>query len=184
METAPPGGTDGDQSLAVNRKYFKAVDQIIADLRKANNRANNYAQTAVWHERYATKIEQLPAAGVDEDLVQFGERISSDLRALASSLQGSAVDVTALQSSVVYNASVNPGGYSTGWWSTNYVTPTYNITSNLEAVREKQADAVRAGAKDRSTIWNIIGTDRMKTLDAMKKKYGADFEKPSKAAGK
>jgi hypothetical protein len=41
-------------SLEASRKYFKAIDQILADLRHANAKAKDYQRTATWHDNFAT----------------------------------------------------------------------------------------------------------------------------------
>lgn len=172
-----PGSTAPRISAEASRKYFKAVDQIITDLRRANARANDYAKTATWHDNFANKIDHLSTVAVDEELVQFGQNVSADLRAVAASLRGVAVDVNTLEQSVTYNTTYTPGYEQIGWWSYGYSPPSYNVTSNLEEVRGKQAESVIAGSKDRDQVWLMITNGRARVLNSMKQKYSPEFDK-------
>jgi hypothetical protein len=174
----PSAGTAPRVSSEASSKYFRAVDQILSDLQKANSRATDYARTATWHANFANKIDQLSTTAVDEQLVQFGQWVSANLRALAASLQGEAIDVNTIQQTLTYNNfNITPSTYNGGLWVGSYSNPWVTATSNLETVREKQADAIRAGAKDRDQVWVIIGEERAKVLDAMRQKFGREFEK-------
>jgi len=157
-------------------KYFRSIDQILNDLQKANRRAKDYAKTASWHDNFANKIDQLPTAAVDSELVTFGEFVSAKLRALAASLRGMAIDVTTAQSTLTYNYTVDPGYEQVDWWGGyGYRAPSYNYTSNLQQVREKQAAAVSAGENDRNQVWLMIADERARVLRDMTGKFGSDF---------
>lgn len=165
-------------SSEASRKYFKAIDQILSDLQKANARAKDYAKTATWHANFADKIDQLSTTSVDEQLIQFGQFVSAHLRALAASLQGEGINVNTIQQTLTYNnVNITPSTYNGGLWVGSYTNPWVTSTNNLETVREKQADAIRAGAKDRDQVWVMIGDERAKVYDAMKQKFGPEFEK-------
>jgi hypothetical protein len=199
----PPGGGSGRAApsatppepaqepsapnLTASRRYFQAVNRNIDDLQKAYGRAQSYARTAHWHENFAKRIEHLPTAGVDPALLEYGRTISSQLRALGASLRGTAVQVNALDKSVVYNVDVTPtyqsgadwwwGGARTAWGPYTYGQPVnVNVTSNLADVRAKQAEIVGGSAPQREQIWQLINDDRAATERAMVGKYGAEFQ--------
>ncbi|MEZ6065867.1 MAG: hypothetical protein R3B90_09210 [Planctomycetaceae bacterium] len=148
--------------LAATREYVKAVNRIIADLQAANTRAKNYQRTAGWHDSFANKIESLGTAGVAKDAIQFANSTASHLRALAASLRGEAVAVSAEEGALTYNVSRDPGwvNYNVWGWGggggVGYRAPTTTVTSNIQQVREKQAAAVSAGAQQREQIWARI----------------------------
>jgi hypothetical protein len=164
------------------------VNRNIDDLEKARGRASNYARTAQWHTNFADRIDRLPTAGVDPALVKYASDISGRLRALAASLRGTAVQVNALDRSVVYNVEqhqVYQNGFD-WWWGgarTAYGPYTYGqpvettVTSNLEEVRGKQAEVVQASEPDRTQVWNLILEDRAQLEREMVGKFGADFQK-------
>jgi len=183
-----PTPDESTPDLVASRRYFNAVNRNIDDLEKARGRASSYARTAQWHTNFADRIDRLPTAGVDPALVTYASDISARLRALAASLRGTAVQVNALDRSVVYNVEQHPV-YRNGfewWWGgayTAYGPYTYGqpvettVTSNLEEVRGKQAEVVQATEPDRTQIWNIILEDRAQLQREMVGKFGADFQK-------
>jgi hypothetical protein len=145
------------------RHYFDSVNKIVGDLEKSLIHIHNYILTATYHDNYAARIEHLSVAGVSTDVQEYGARVNSRLRGLAASLRGVAVTVDAQQGTLVYNTSVTPGSsyrrYGV-WGGRGYRAPTFRITSNLQAVRERQAAAVIKGQKQREDIWNLILEDR------------------------
>ncbi len=177
QRTAKPLRPDAPASPAqASQAYFQAVDGLVNDLERARRRSNDYIRTATWHDNFAAKIEQLPTAGVDPRLVDYGYRVASGLRALAASLRGQAVTVTAHQQSVTYDVQVRPGfvGYNV-WGGVGYAPGSWRVTSNLQQIRERQAEAVAAGAEEREEVWAAMIDDRSSTARAMTDKYGEPF---------
>jgi len=139
------------------RRYVRAVNDMISDLRRASERIDSYQKTIAWHQAYARKIEQLSTRNVPQELVDIGAKVANEFRALARSLTGQAVEVDARNKSVVYNYNVDPGWWSANIWGGAGYSPTVvKVDSNLEEVRGKQAEAVIKGAKDRDQIWQMI----------------------------
>lgn len=167
-------------------KYYLAVNRTLDDLERALRRAKNYNQTALWHENFAKKIDQLPTAGVDKDLLDYGASVSSNLKGLAASLRGVPVTVNTLQNAVVYEQTtyVDPWLQSYSLWG-GYRGGTYTTTSspNLAAVREKQAEAVLQGSKQREEIWTMLNSERDTMHRSMVGRYGPDFEKAARRSG-
>lgn len=191
-EPTPPSPTPAQASsqpdAEASRRYYQAVNRIVEDLDKARSRSSNYTRTAQWHFNFADKIDRLPSAGVDPELLKYGSDISGKLRALGASLRGVAVQVNALDSSVVYNVQQYQtynsgfdwwwGGARTAWGAYNYGMPTYtNVTSNLAEVRQKQAEVVQQGEPQRTEIWQMIQNERSQVEREMVGKYGAGFQK-------
>ncbi|MDB5388825.1 MAG: hypothetical protein JWM11_4471 [Planctomycetaceae bacterium] len=161
---ATPNGAFAEVPEAdATRHYLDAVNKIIGDLEKSLIHVHNYILTATYHDNYAARIEHLPVAGVSTDVLEYGGRVSARLRGLAASLRGVAVTVNAQQGTLVYNTTVTPGAsyrrYGV-WGGRGYRPPTFKVTSNLQAVRERQAAAVIKGQKQREDIWNLIRDDR------------------------
>ncbi len=166
--------------LDASKSYYAAVNRIIEDLQRANRRAKNYSNTATWHDNFARKIDNLPLRGVDRELADYGAGVSSNLRALAASLRGVAVEVNAGNRSVTYDVQYNPGYAAVSiWGGVGYRNPSRRVTSNLQDVREKQAAAVTAGSKERQQIWQIIQDDQNRIRRRMLDKYGVDFDERS-----
>lgn len=189
-ETTPSTTTPSEDETSVRRShhYWDAVNQNIDDLRAAYSRASSYDRTAQWHENFARRIDQLNTRNVDEDLVEYGHWVADALRGLASSLRGTALDVDTLEKTIVYNVTEEPTywrGPWGGYWNTGAYTafgrwpygpqPQVNITSNLQEVREKQAEAVQESAPERDKIWQMIDEERGATERKMVARYGDEF---------
>jgi hypothetical protein len=169
VEEGPRGPT-----LKDTKAYFDAVQRMLGDLERQTQKSNDYLKTAVWHDQYAQKIDQLSYSGVEPQMLEFGRETSNRLRALAASLRGVPLQVNALANSITYNTYVE-----SRWWAARSpygrnITG-FNVQSNLAQIREQQAQAVAAGAKERDSIWAMLVDSRNKIRKAMYEKYEVDF---------
>jgi hypothetical protein len=168
--TSSPSFPDATASL----RYFRSVNQCLDDLQTANRRNSDPGQFATWHENMARKIDKLPTRGVDPGLVDYGSQMSERLRAVGASLRGIAIEVNAAQNSIVWNSTYDPGYAEANFWGGyGYRAPSYQVSSNLQQVREKQADAVVRGAKDREAAWVVINNERQRMTQQVNAKYGS-----------
>jgi hypothetical protein len=188
--TAPTPTLAVAQPEAVaSRRYFNNVNRILDDLDRARARSSNYSRTAQWHFNFADKIDRLPTTGVDPDLLKYGSDVSAKLRAIGASLRGTAVQVNALNNTVVYNVEQTPvwqsgvdwwwGGARTAWGPYNYGMPQQvqtNVTSNLQEVRQRQAEIVQASEPERNQIWQMINDERNAVQREMIGRFGAEFQ--------
>lgn len=188
----PPETSEDDTRVDVNRtrRYWDSVNKNIDDLKRAYGRASSYSRTAQWHENFAQRIDHLSTRNVDPDLAEYGTWVASALRGLSSSLRGTSVEVNALQRSVVYNVTEEPNYWSGPWggrWNAGAYTawgrypygqqPRVNVTSNLQDVREKQAEAVIRTAPEREEIWQMVDQERTAMERQMIGRYGDEFRR-------
>jgi hypothetical protein len=161
-ETSTPSRRTNIKQKDPTQDYVKAVNQMLDDLERVNRRATANSNVSGWHDNFAKKIEGLNTQGVEPDALKYGSDVAMKLRMLASSLRGQAIDLNTLQQSLVYNYNYDPGYVAYdgwGWWG-GYQPPHYNYTSNLQEVREKQAEAVSSSAKQREQIWLSLRDNR------------------------
>lgn len=175
------GNQDSPQPTAqASRNYYAATNQILDDLEALAKKGGNYNRSAVWHDNFAKKIDQLSIRNVDPDLLNYGMKVSSNLRALAVSLRGVPLEVNALNGSISYNVQYQQAGYYSAnnsiWGSVSYQPAYVNVQSNQAEVRGQQAQAIAAGTKQREQIWQILGDDRQAIRVKMVEKYGREFE--------
>jgi hypothetical protein len=76
------------KTAAATQQYFKALSSIVNELRKESSTAETFAQNALWFDRWARQIDALPVLNVDEDLLQFSEYLSTELRNMSAALRG------------------------------------------------------------------------------------------------
>jgi hypothetical protein len=177
-----PAANESQAKLSSSRNYYTAVNQILDDLEAMSKKSVNYNRTAVWHENYAKKIDELPIRGVDPDLLTWATSVSSNLRALAVSLRGVPITVNMLQGGLSYNVQYQPAGYRSSnysIWGTVAWQPEYvNVETNQSQIRAQQAQAIAAGAMQREQVWQLLLSDRQQIRIKMQSKFGRDFSAP------
>jgi hypothetical protein len=68
---------------------------------------------------------------------------------------------------VTWNVNVDPGYAAASWWgAAGYRAPSWQATSNLQQVRERQAQAVTRGAQQRLDIWQMIDARPRRSIAA------------------
>lgn len=146
-------------TLQATKEHFRRVLDLVDDLHHRPNQGSNYSlgSIALWCETFARKIDQLPQAGVDPELVRYGNFVSDSLRSAAASIRNSYVRRRVRQSSTpvpydyyTYNTTY---GYSYRWnlfggglvpwgeWGT-YAVPDYRAyQQNLNAITAQERAA-------------------------------------------
>jgi len=168
--TSTPAVPEATQSL----RYFRTVNQALDDLKQANSRNRDPGKNATWYENIAKKIEKLPSRGVDPELLAYGAEMSQRLKALAASLRGVAIEVNTVQKTIVWNSKFDPGYTEANvWGGYGYRAPSVQYDSNLQQVRERQAEAVIRGEKDRTNAWLMIDEERQQVATKVADRYGS-----------
>ncbi len=166
----PPPQADATQ------KYFSLVNSTVHNLQILNHRAKDYYKTAQWHENYANKIAGFPTLDVDPDVVKYAQYIVSGLRALAASLRGAGLELTKLDNQVAYQWHVNdfygPAGTFTAY---GYNPAPWEVSSNLQQIRNAQDDAAEKNSDDREKVWTSMGNERDSIRGRMEAKYNTKF---------
>jgi hypothetical protein len=174
--TSPRAGSEKARKNP-DRDYFRDLEKIVTDLQASSRKSGDPSRVAAWCDNYARKIESASTTGVDKLLVNYGQGLAGKLKALGASLRGMQLEVDVLQNSVTWNVHVQPGYVNAGWWgNVGFQPAVYNTTSNLQQVREKQAQAVLAGAKQRDDVWVMIENDRETVRKKLRAKYGAEMD--------
>lgn len=158
---APPANA-GDAKVAASRAYYRRVvelaDPLAVWVKKSNISMN---QTAAWLRRDARRIEQLPTANVDPDLVKWGGNVAVQLAEAGRVLNAADLRTQARVAAVQREqADVNTG-----------IDPVKIGTEKRRAMMEERTQAVEA-------VHRIVA-DLIASRDAiraeMAKRYGAGF---------
>jgi hypothetical protein len=158
-----------------SRKYFQTISQSLDDLQVAGRKNKGLGQSATWYENIARKIDKLPTSGVDPELVDYGAATSRNLKGLAASLKGVAVEVDTVGKSLVWKSTFDPGYTEANiWGGLGYRAPTVQVDSNLQQVRERQADAVIRGEKSREKAWQVVLEQRDAMKTTVQARYGRE----------
>ena len=187
--------SEGQSEVAINRRYFQTIDDLVDELRKGAKK-KNYYQSALWHENYARKIEQLSILHVDPELAKYGAYVASQLRALSASLRGVPLRVQELEGHKWWYYYEDPpqltyswgggwwgrrGGRTPGsYWSWGVVPGNTHYYDNFAEIYAKQKEAIARGEEERTKIWSEIEQRRQEIRRQMAEKYQSDFAERTK----
>lgn len=160
------------QKAEASKKYYHSVKSLVDELRKAINKQRD--NHAVWMERYARKIDDLPIKDVDKDLLIFGGNVSSSLRYQAqagrvAALRGGVREAQPVYQSYSHGAgAVGPygsyGGYS--------FSGTVRVSPDRAQIRiEEHATATQVRIAEMKQIEDGM----VQTRRAMTERYNIEF---------
>jgi hypothetical protein len=112
-ETASPGALAA-QKVANSLEYFKAINTMFEDLKKDMKNSKNLASTSLWFDKYAKKIDRLPILNVDEDLLNYGAYVATQMRNAAGSVRTMGIRSGA-RTSQITPQSIGPTDYYGGY---------------------------------------------------------------------
>ena len=164
QSTAAPGAT-----AAASQRYFKTVSRILESFRAGPS----LGDSATWLNRTARQIDQLPADGVDPDLLLWGSDVSSNLRQAAGIFVAAQQRVRARTSGVQTTAAYARRGIDTD------PQQAAQARADLENARRQ---AQQAGAEERAAATEEANKALQAALDSrgkiratMVSRYGGGF---------
>lgn len=178
LEETTASNAEGSGEATASRIYFEQVRVILDDLRAKPKRdgVSSHGQVAIWFDKYARKIDQLPILGVDADLLSYGSETANKLRDCSLALKGvgmrSGVRTAENRGTVGPNAVV-VNGY--GGWRSGYASTTgYAVDQqNMDATIRKQESYVGVTFVQQSMQAVDEATSVMRR--AMTMKYQVEF---------
>lgn len=86
-----PGATMESRPTAeATKAYLTAVQTLTGDLR--GRKSKTWKDLISWYQSTCRQIDSLPMLGVDPDVLNYGAQVSSEIRAIAGSLQGISIE--------------------------------------------------------------------------------------------
>jgi hypothetical protein len=152
-------------NMAATKAYFRAVCQILDDLRGRRTDGRQHNSVAVWFDTAANRIATLSVLNVDPIALKFGQSAAGKLQAMAASLRGVPLKAQQLESRAY---AYRFGGW--GWFGGGGVYT--NIPQIGMAIRE----TIDADEEERAKLWASIDADRITARRELAEKYGADFD--------
>ena len=149
-----------------SRVYFHSVTTLIDDLESTlgDTRDNH----ALWMERYAKKIDQLPILNVDEDLLTWGANVSASFREMGLAEREAGIR-TGVRKSSVYG---NRWNYS----STRTYDGYYGWSRPTSSIKNQITREERAAAKEvRYRGWQDLENSTSAIRRTMTSRYGIEF---------
>ncbi len=159
--TATEAGLQQELELVATRRYYRAIVQLLDDIERQSKNATNYTSTALWHENFAAKMDQLPQVNVDPDMVSFGYDVATGLRSIAGSLRGVPIKVNAAAAGLDVRAYAVPLGYRRVYYRGWRLVPYYGaaVGSNSADVAAKQAEAIASDKLAARRRVEIVGRE-------------------------
>ncbi len=93
-ETANAANGEGAQDntpptmVEATQAYFKSTEDILKDLRRHKGQGKSIGTYGMWFENYARKVERLPMLNVDEEMLNYGSFLSTQLRNASMAIKG------------------------------------------------------------------------------------------------
>ncbi len=143
-------------------KYCRSIQVLLDDLRETLKKTND--NHALYFERYARKIDDLPKLSVDGQLLDYSGKVSSSLRYQS-------------QAQRMHNINAGTRVLETYSSSYNYVGPygTYTATPNLGVGAAINAEENQAAKGVRFSEWKQIEDGLVVVRRAMTEKYQIEF---------
>ncbi|MCX7425164.1 MAG: hypothetical protein NTW96_06005 [Planctomycetia bacterium] len=182
-----PGETAGDKAAASVR-YYQTVSKMFDDIKKGWRDLNNIASGAGFLDRYAARIDKLPVLNVDEDLLDYGQYVSTQLRAGANAVRTLGIRGGAREAQVT-GYDVGPsvvgyggdayggyyGGYRSGWVA-------YDYPSGHDVIKQVDSERRKIRAEEKGVMATNVYAIRDQILDAtakirraMSERYQTEF---------
>ena len=181
----PTSGPGANPKAAASLAYYKAINTLIDELEvKQGAKKQSFQRVGIWHAKYAEKIDALPLLNVDEELLNWGAKVSSMLRALASSFAGIELSLGTVQkyktaftvTSPAYWGGVGAYGAYGGYAGYGAYSPATSYdTNNYAQIRSMQDAVANQGTVARNEIWRIINDDQAAMRRKMTAKYNVAF---------
>jgi hypothetical protein len=163
LKDAEPSSSDADnppESEVRNRSltYFKSTQELVDDLRKG---LKDTRATSAWMERYARRIDQLPVLHVDDELLDYGDKLAETLRIMSTSKRQAGISAGVRAG--------EGGGYYDGYgYGTDAAT---RAAERSQARKEEMAVAYDVRVQG----WQLIDDATAEIRRAMTKKYSTEF---------
>lgn len=161
----------GTVSREATARYLQAADRVVADVRKKQQRGDDYIRTAQWHDAAANRLIGLSAIGVDPKAVEYAYGTAAILHDIGESLRGVPIEAARLgQDAYYYQSGSRRFGWSLGWgWS---FTPAWSngggsVVTNVPEIWAKQAETVRKDLENRDKLWKLIDAKRSELAGAL-----------------
>ncbi|MEO8495301.1 MAG: hypothetical protein ABI614_09535 [Planctomycetota bacterium] len=122
--TEPPTPAAQSTPLETTKKYYDSVTHLIENLRELKGDMKTMGQLAQWCENYGRHVDKLPTLGVDQEMLQYGAYISSQLHGASMGLKGITIqkrvdEVAANNSTKIYGGAL--GNISQNNWQQSSV---------------------------------------------------------------
>jgi hypothetical protein len=164
-----------------SKTYYSKVIALLRDLKIDSRELKTWGNLALWMEKYANRIDQLPVVNVDPELLEYGSKTSETLRQASSTLRrGLASGGQAARNVPTQYKSYTYGdvyGYTYRWglFGAGYIP--YGYANTVTVVDNVETDRLRS--KARSNTVNQAVSDARPLVEELSRLSGEIRKKMS-----
>jgi hypothetical protein len=148
-----------ERSLA----YFKSTEVLTADLRKG---LKDTKATSAWLERYAKRIDDLSVLHVDEQLLDYGDKLAETFRVMSLSKR---------QAGIRAGVRATEGSYQGFYDYNGYYNSGSTAYSSAADRRQAEKEEMSVASDTRVQGWKLIDDATADIRRTLTKKYGVEF---------
>ena len=161
VDQAAQDATGPEAVAKASKQYFGSVQVLVEDLHRTLD--EGAANSTVWMDKYAKKIDRLPILHVDEELLAYGADVATRFRDMSVAKKSANVRGGVRKANTY-------GDYYYGYNDTAYSTGGLQHEFNRIRTEERaQATGVRIN------LWKAIEDDTATIRRSMTKKYMVEF---------
>lgn len=179
-ETATTSTSGAEATAQKTLDYYKALETLVNDVKNPNTKnVVGTGEVAIWMDRYAKKIDQLPILGVDEQLVDFSATIAQAIRDMAFQFRGVGIEAGKMSNNPRLQWDYDGrggsyggygwGGYQGGAWQV--ATPEVTMPASNVARKVGRANV----SSNRADLWRQIDDDMATARRELTKRYQIEF---------
>ncbi|PQO33838.1 hypothetical protein [Blastopirellula marina] len=173
--------SEKDLTIAASKLYYKSVVSLLDELRSDKKNRTTLGQISVWFDKYARRIDRLPIANVDPELLAYGKYVSDTLRGGSTDVTDAAArkrirsqEVPEQYDISTYSAPIGvtnwSGGYSWNGWE---ATPDWQRTAKLQS--QVRTEENIKGARSANQVMSELDGASADIRRKMTQKYGVEF---------
>ncbi len=181
-QSAAESGSEESLMRTATLNYYDSISTMLGDLREKpkKDHVQTFGQAAIWYDKYARKIDNLPVLNVDPELLDYGAWIATSLRQAEATMKG--VGMRSSSRTRGNSAGGGYGGYRYAYGTRYGYGYTSAVNSAGASIRaEGRADAnIRSQEKTRGAanvqqIWQQIDEESAAIRRTMTQKYQTEF---------
>jgi hypothetical protein len=146
-EKEPSAEAAADATAKATQAHFRAVNELLEDLRGKRGQAKTVGQIGVWFDNYARRVDRLPMVNVDKEMLDYSRYVSQQLRNSAMAIKGIGIRSGVRQAQETTQGVSTP--YASGGGYDNYRYGRYGWYAGVESRGMNRYEQAQTGARIR-----------------------------------
>jgi hypothetical protein len=155
-----------------SKTYFDSVNSLVDDMKPRVSVGQSYTKNSTWLRKFADQIDNLPLAGVDPDMLAYGNFVSQTLRASSLTLIDSREEASKNEQQLLASGARSGGGYGRYYYGYDDY---YRGGDGSRLRRQSQMETKSNAIETIASAFNEVETYREKLRQSMTQKYEMPF---------